>query len=345
MKTRTAKITIDGRGCLLGREKGCLVVKDRKGKYDKYPIFENSISEISVRSGNLLSSGALATCAAWNIPVVIMTAYGNPIGVLRTLNEEDHAKTRIAQYEGLTNGKGLEIAKQIVLTKIKGQNLLLHKFGLKWLDYYPYSQAVKALEGTDLKLARNTLMSYEGKYSLQYFQQIFSLFNESFRPVRRKGFKAFDGLNNIFNIAYRVLAWKVHLAILKSKLDPFVGYLHSIQWGMPSLVCDFQDLYRYLVDDFLVGYCQSVRMSDFVLKDEKYAGNKTGKRQYLGDKKNRELVHSLDAYFESKVNIARIRRGHRQEIETLINEECLLLAQYLRNEKQNWIPRIASLTY
>jgi hypothetical protein len=32
-----------------------------------------------------------------------------------------------------------------------------------------------------------------------------------------------------------------------------------------------------------------------------------------------------------------------QEIETLINEEALLFAMYLRNEKQTWIPRIISL--
>jgi hypothetical protein len=35
--------------------------------------------------------------------------------------------------------------------------------------------------------------------------------------------------------------------------------------------------------------------------------------------------------------------GRSQEIETLINEEALLLAMYLRNEKQTWIPRIISL--
>jgi len=33
----------------------------------------------------------------------------------------------------------------------------------------------------------------------------------------------------------------------------------------------------------------------------------------------------------------------RAEIETLVNEEALLFAQYLRNEKQTWIPRIANL--
>jgi hypothetical protein len=36
--------------------------------------------------------------------------------------------------------------------------------------------------------------------------------------------------------------------------------------------------------------------------------------------------------------------GEQQEIETLINEEAFLLAQYLRDEKQTWIPRIANLT-
>ena len=33
----------------------------------------------------------------------------------------------------------------------------------------------------------------------------------------------------------------------------------------------------------------------------------------------------------------------RQEIETLISEEALLFAQYLRNEKLEWIPRIVNL--
>jgi hypothetical protein len=35
--------------------------------------------------------------------------------------------------------------------------------------------------------------------------------------------------------------------------------------------------------------------------------------------------------------------GEQQEIETLINEEALLLAMFMRNEKQSWKPRIAEL--
>jgi hypothetical protein len=36
--------------------------------------------------------------------------------------------------------------------------------------------------------------------------------------------------------------------------------------------------------------------------------------------------------------------GDKPEIETLINEEALLFAKYLRNERQSWNPRIADLT-
>jgi len=115
--------------------------------------------------------------------------------------------------------------------------------------------------------------------------------------------------------------------------------------GEPSLVCDFQDLYRYLIDDFVIEYCKTVDSEDFVLKEENCSANRKGKRQYLNEEKNEDLLKRLNTYFEKIVSVPRMRRGKRQELETLINEEALLFAQYLRNEKQTWIPRIASLTY
>ena len=343
MKTKTVKIALDSFGSFLGRQKGCLVVRDGEGKAKRYPLVNNEIAEITVSSGNTISAGALATCGFWGINLIIRTQWGNPIAVLKSLNDDDHVKTRISQYEALNNGKGLEIAKQIVLAKIKGQNELLKKYGLRWLDAYAYSKAVKQVDDSDMTRARARLMSYEGKFSEQYFRQIFQLFNEAIRPERRKTFKAYDGLNNIFNVAYRVLSWKVHLALIKAKLEPYLGFLHAIQFGLPSLVCDIQDIYRYLVDDFLTGFCRSVKARDFILKDEDLTSTKKGKRQYLDKEKNRELIARLNKYFETKVEIARIKRGRRQEIETLITEEAFLFAKYLRDEKPTWQPRIVAL--
>jgi hypothetical protein len=52
----------------------------------------------------------------------------------------------------------------------------------------------------------------------------------------------------------------------------------------------------------------------------------------------------LNDYFVSMVEIPRIKVGERQTIETLINEEALLFAKYLRNEKENWTPRLPKLS-
>ena len=342
MKTKTDKISLDGFGYYLGREKGCFIVRDRLGN-QSFPIVENRLSEIQLRSGNSVSTGALTTCAFWKIDCLILTQRGNPVGILKSLSDDSHVRTRICQYEALTNGKGVKIAKEITLAKIEGQNQLLKKYGLKWHDSFRYSQAIRALDETDLNLIRNKLMSYEGKYSERYFRQILQLFGESLRPEGRKTFRAYDGLNNILNLAYRVLFWKIHIALIKAKLEPYLGFLHGMQKGEPSLVCDFQDLYRYLIDDFVIDYCRTVRANDFVLKEENCSTNRKGKRQYLNEVKNKDLLNRLNEYFEKRVAIPRMRRGTHQEIETLVSEEVLLFAQYLRNENKNWVPRIASL--
>lgn len=38
-----------------------------------------------------------------------------------------------------------------------------------------------------------------------------------------------------------------------------------------------------------------------------------------------------------------IRQGKRQTLDTLINEEALLLARFLRNEKKEWKPRLPNI--
>jgi len=45
----------------------------------------------------------------------------------------------------------------------------------------------------------------------------------------------------------------------------------------------------------------------------------------------------------AQVKIPRIMRGERQEIETLISEEALLFAKYLRNERPIWNPRVVAI--
>jgi CRISPR/Cas system-associated endonuclease Cas1 len=128
-----------------------------------------------------------------------------------------------------------------------------------------------------------------------------------------------------------------------ARAEPFLGYLHSLAWSKPFLVCDFVELYRNLVDDYVVDYARSLKPRDFVLKTEIFSSNRKGKREYLNDSKTRDFMKGLSEYFLTEVKIPRYRIGRKQELETLINEEAMLFAKYLRDERRDWNPRIVNL--
>lgn len=337
-KVKYVKIALSNFGSFLGMEKGCYIMKHKNGNVERYPQFENEIGEVQLCSGNTVSTGALVSFGFWGIDVLLATRNGEPVAMLKSLDDDSHVESRIAQYESLKNGKAHYIAKQFLIGKVEGQNILLNKYGLRT---YPPSvtQIIKSFNEPNLVMLRRRLNHLEGKISERYFEQIFQLFPENLRPTNRKGFQAYDGLNNLFNLGYKLLFWKCYRALIKCHLEPYLGYLHCIQPYRASLVCDLQELYRFLVDSFIIDYCQSLKPRDFVAKTEEFNGKK-GKRIYLNDALTRDFAKRLHDYFRREVKIPRIKRGEKQELETLINEEAMLLGKYLRDERETWIPRI-----
>jgi CRISPR-associated protein Cas1 len=337
--SKVLKVELDDYGSYLGRAEGCFEVRDKNGKVERYPHFEKEIGEAVLKSGSYVSVDALIDLALWNIDTYIVTKKNRVVAVLKNLEDDSHVKTRLCQYEAMTNGKGLYIAKQILKAKLQGQNLVLKKYGLKPLDPSALFK-IGNVESESLASTRKKLILIESHNAKRYFKQIFSLFPEKIRPERRTGYRAYDGLNNIFNFAYYFLKCRVHKAMLKAKLEPYLGFLHSVQHGKPSLVCDFQELYRYLVDNFLIERCQKLRKKDFVVVTDFMMRLKMGKRVHLCEYEADSLAEDLSQLFKRKVDVPRIKHGKSQTFGTLINEEALLLAKYLRNEEKYWKPRL-----
>ena len=121
------KIILDKQGSYLGMEKGCFTVKDRTGNVKRFPLFEKEIGEVVLKSGNCVSTGALASLGFWDIDVLITTQKGRTVAMLKSLDNDDHVDTRIQQYEALKDGRAFRDCKIIVLTKIEGQNKVLSK--------------------------------------------------------------------------------------------------------------------------------------------------------------------------------------------------------------------------
>jgi CRISPR-associated protein Cas1 len=301
MKAKVQKIVLDGHGCYLGMEKGCFIVKDKDGNVQRYPMFENEIGEIIVSSGNYISTSVLASCGFWSIPIVVMSKNFKPVAVLRSVDDDEHVKTRIAQYEALKNGKGIQIAKQIILSKIETQNLVLKKYGLEQHDLMMVKAKIQSLNSNNLKDIRKRLMPIEGKATEFYFRQIFQLLPKNLRVDKRKSWKAFDGVNNTFNLAYTMLKYRVHSAVLKAHLEPYLGFVHAEAHSKPSLVCDMMEIYRSLIDNFVIEFSETLKPKDFIVKSEWFSVNRLGKRQVLNREKTKELTERLNDYFEKKL--------------------------------------------
>jgi CRISPR-associated protein Cas1 len=326
--SKALKVELSEYGSYLGRAEGCFEIRDKKGRTVRFPHFEKEIGEAVLKSGSYVSVDALIDLMLWNIDTYIMTRHNRVVGFLKNVEDDSHVKTRVSQYQALENGKGLKIAKEIVKAKIQGQNMVLRKYGLK------------AVERNVGEVSRRKLLSIEGRHARHYFSQIFKLFPEHLRPEKRKTYKAYDGINNVFNFGYYVLKCRIHKALLKAKLEPYLGFLHSVQHGKPSLVCDIQDVYRYLIDDYLIERGQKLRKKDFVVVTDFMMRLKRGKRIHLCKYEADSLAEGLNNLFNRYIEITRIRHGKRQTLDTLINEEALLLAKYLRNEKKEWVPRL-----
>jgi len=70
---------------------------------------------------------------------------------------------------------------------------------------------------------------------------------------------------------------------------------------------------------------------------------KMGKKIHLCKYETDNLAEDLNKFFERTVEVPRIKVGKRQTLDTLIKEEALLLAKFLRKEIKVWIPRITIL--
>ena len=341
-RAKVVNLVVHTYGNYLGMDNGCIVLRDKEKNEQKYPLFDSEIGEIVLTSGNLVSTGALSCLGFWGIDVLIATRNGRPIAMLKNLDDDSHVETRISQYEAIKNGKGIDIAKQIVIAKILGQNQVLKRYGLRQHDVMRAKETINETGITDLPLLRNKLTNIEGRFARGYFDQIFQLFPYELRPNKRLGFQAYDGINNLFNLGYELLFWKCYRALDKAHLETHLGFVHALRWARPSLVCDFQEIYRYLIDDFLIGFSKNMKPNDFAARTIIF-NDKKGKRMYLNKTKTNELLKKLHDYFRSIVNVPRIKMGKRQEVESLINEEAFLLAKYMMGEKPNWTPRNAEL--
>jgi CRISPR-associated protein Cas1 len=326
------QIVLNGFGEYLGEKNTeILTISENREVKKEIPIYE--VEELYLMDGNSCSTSALSLCALYDVPVLLLSHTGKILSMNMpfNINGECRVKTRIAQYESSNNEKGCEIAKKILLSKINNQKQLLLKYNQSLSTERIEQKIVKIKEQPLTPELRNELNSLEGKASEQYFKTYFNIIPNTFRPNKRESYKAQNKFNNLLNLGYEILGAEIYKAVLLSHLDPYLGYLHGEQYLKPSLICDLIELFRYSIDEFLITY---------ILKlDPKNSFEMKGSKPYLTPIEMKNYILELSRTFDKTLEHQRIKNfGKRAKLRTIIKEEPLRLAQYLRGEKTEYTP-------
>lgn len=220
-----------------------------------------------------LSGGVLDFLIRKRVETVFMT----PTGRFRArlvLDEHRHVALRKAQYQNLSEPEfALETAKIIVAGKLENMTrfflLRARQFadkGLKAVAVKIRAMAAHTREAGNLEKVRGL----EGLASREYFKA-FSLLlrNESFTFSGRNRRPPLDPINALLSFVYTMLTNEVLSAIKASGLDPYLGALHEVSYGRPSLACDLVEEYRsFLGDRLVLGLVNRkvIRPDDFVYR-------------------------------------------------------------------------------
>jgi len=226
-----------------------------------------------------LSGGVLDFLIQKRVETVFIT----PTGRFRArlvLDEHRHVALRKAQYLRLSDpGFALETAKRFVQGKIDNMCRLLilrarqyKKEALRIAAAKLKSMAVSTRDVQQL----DTLRGLEGAAARAYFEVFNHLIrNPSFEFTGRNRRPPLDPVNAMLSFVYTLLTNEVLSAIKACGLDPYLGALHEVSYGRPSLACDLVEEYRcFLGDRMVLGLINrnAVDAQDFVYRKAPPAG-------------------------------------------------------------------------
>ena len=163
----------------------------------------------------------------------------------------------------------------------------------------------------------------EGLAAKDYFGCWDALLKEPWSFPRRNRRPPTDPVNSLLSFAYGLLRVQVTAAVHLAGLDPYIGYLHEVHHGQPSMVLDLMEEFRPLVADSLVLSVLSHRElqpDDFTESLGAYRLSEDGRKTFLQAferKMNDEFKHPVFEYrctYRRAIELqARLLSRHLQE--------------------------------
>jgi CRISPR-associated protein Cas1 len=294
------------------------------------PFFR--ISEIVVASrGVTISSDLIEECCDRGIRICFLSSGGQPFAMLSSPMLTATVQTRREQMSAYGDARGLELARAIVLGKLKNQANLLKYFGKYQKDAAPDTfkalgdcvrglvrlcREVRKVSGARVDDSRAALMAIEGASGRLYWAGVRALIGERTGFSNREHRGATDCVNCALNYGYGILYSQVWGALMNAGLEPFAGFLHVDRPGKPSLVLDLIEEFRQPIVDRAV-----IALAGKGVALEMQAG-------MLAEQARQTVAGAVLERLDSEVAF----RGRRHLVRSVMQIQARRVASFLRGE-------------
>lgn len=242
------------------KKQGARIVKDgqrllvKVGKDTIKTIFSHGVEQIFLFGNIELSSQSLKLIYRNKIDLIFFTKSGRYVGRLEHVESKNIFLAK-KQFSLCENDFGLEFSRSVVIGKLLNQASLVERVrrARKKKDLRKTSRSILALVDKCKQCnSIESLRGYEGSGSALYF----GVFNNGF--IEDQGFRRRTRrpptcpVNSLLSLLYTFLMNKVYAAIRSISLNPYLGHLHSLEYGRYSLVLDLMEEFRVIICDTLV---------------------------------------------------------------------------------------------
>ncbi|MFN8443284.1 MAG: CRISPR-associated endonuclease Cas1 [Caldilineaceae bacterium] len=215
----------------------------------------HTIEQVNLYGNVQVTTQAMALLFEHDIETIFLSLYGRYRGHALVNGSRiarlRHQQLRVSGDEDAS----LVVAKQIVLAKIHAQRQLLEELSEQSSGGLPalLSQAARGIEQMQRELSRaatlDELRGFEGKSAAHYFGVLRHLLDPSWKFNGRAYYPPPDPFNALLSFGYSLLQKDLTATVQQVGLDPYLGCLHAIEYGRPSLVLDLMEEFRPLIAD------------------------------------------------------------------------------------------------
>lgn len=298
---------IDEYGSFIGKTGERLIVL--QGGELKAEIPLNRLKSVNIlKDGVSLSSDIIEACSLRGIKIFFLDFRNVAHAAITSTANHAVAKVRRAQFLTIDSVYGREIARALIVGKLKNQRATLQYFFKYLKNTNKQSEKLEYAIGKikeiiyslqDIELSKSDhwlqiILGKEGAAAAIYFDAIGTelLGETGFSARISRG--ADDVVNSALNYGYAILTSFVWQSIINAGLEAYAGVLHTNRPGKPSLILDVMEEYRsWVVDRNIIKLKASLvgkKQLDTLLKKKIITEiNTTMNKKYLYNGKNLSL--------------------------------------------------------